>query len=125
MVDPPQPLFRCQDEQLIGYCGLRKQDLDQQLSAATLGAMRSSALAFIITGSRPELTAMNVLSIGGEGLSIAKARVTQGSASKSRVSLSATCEEFEDKYKRRLMVVLQLGLDLIFSCKPRDRKTPQ
>jgi hypothetical protein len=103
-----------QVEDLILYFGCRKVDLDVQLGATSIAMLGSQALAFCLSGGAKELTPLNILSLGGEALAVAKMRISKMLAGKSRAGLSADAEVLDAAYKTRLLHILQIGTGLLF-----------
>ncbi len=103
-----------QDEDLIIYFGCRKVDLEVLLSATSIAMLGAQALAFCLSGGAKELTPLNILSLGGEALAVAKMRISKAPAGKSRAALAADAEVIDASYKTRLLHILQIGTGLLF-----------
>jgi hypothetical protein len=84
--------------------------IDSKLTVSSIGGLTASMLAFVMAGALPMLTVMMLNSLGGEGLSLAKADTKSQSAVTARGVASATIQTWEKRWRTRLQVIFTKGL---------------
>jgi hypothetical protein len=100
-----------QEEELAVSVGMAPSSKDLPVKSSTLGAMNCSQLAYCIVGVSPKFTAMGLMQLGGNLVTLAREEAAKPSAGRSKEVRKAVVERAEKVFRARLLQLCKIGQD--------------